>query len=100
VSRTGWAVVIGAVAAVAVAAKKKRRRSGYRSPGVYVEEVPSSQLPIAGVGTSIAAFRKRLKRARDAYDQEVASGSKPIEAVGTAIAAFVGPAPGGPVNTP
>ena len=99
-SRTGWAVVIGAVAAVAVAAKKKRRRSGYRSPGVYVEEVPSSQLPIAGVGTSIAAFRKRLKRARDAYNQEVASGSKPIEAVGTAIAAFVGPAPGGPVNTP
>ena len=89
-SRGGWAVVIGAVAAVAVAAKKKRRRSGYRSPGVYVEEVPSSQLPIAGVGTSIAAFRKRLKRAREAYSQAVASGAKPIEAVGTAVAAFVG----------
>ena len=99
-SRGGWAVVIGAVAAVAVAAKKKRRRSGYRSPGVYVEEVPSSQLPIAGVGTSIAAFRKRLKRAREAYSEAVASGAKPIEGVGTAVAAFVGLAPGGPVNTP
>jgi phage tail sheath protein FI len=92
-------IVVGAVA-VAVAAKKKRRRSGYRSPGVYVEEVPSSQLPIAGVGTSIAAFRKRLKRAREAYSEAVASGAKPIEGVGTAVAVFVGLAPGGPVSTP
>src|SRR4051812_6940487 len=28
----------------------------YLSPGVYVEEVPSSVRPIAGVGTSTAAF--------------------------------------------
>lgn len=28
----------------------------YLSPGVYVEEVPSGSAPIAGVGTSIAAF--------------------------------------------
>ncbi len=28
----------------------------YRSPGVYVEEVPSAVRPIAGVGTSTAAF--------------------------------------------
>jgi uncharacterized protein len=28
----------------------------YLSPGVYVEEVPSSAAPIAGVSTSIAAF--------------------------------------------
>ena len=100
-SRRGFAVVIVAVAAVAVAAKKKRRsRSGYRSPGVYVEEVPSSQGPIEGVGTSIAAFRKRLKRAREAYNQEVASGAKPIEAVGAAVAAFVGLAEGGPSKPP
>ena len=53
-SRGGWALVIGAVAAVAVAAKKKRRRSGYRSPGVYVEEIPPTPRPIEGVGTSTA----------------------------------------------
>ena len=101
-SRGRWALVIGAVAAVAVAAKKKRRRSGYRSPGVYVEEIPATNRPIEGVGTTVAAFRvrERLKRAREAYGQEVASGSKPIEAVGTAVAAFVGLAPGGPVTTP
>jgi Bacteriophage tail sheath protein len=40
----------------------------YLSPGVYVEEVPSSARPIEGVGTSVAAF--------------------------------VGPAPGGPLNSP
>ena len=28
----------------------------YFAPGVYVEEVPSAQQPIAGVGTSTAAF--------------------------------------------
>src|SRR6266568_1483679 len=28
----------------------------YRSPGVYVEELPSAVKPIAGVGTSTAAF--------------------------------------------
>ncbi|MGK7924984.1 MAG: phage tail sheath subtilisin-like domain-containing protein [Spirulina sp.] len=28
----------------------------YLSPGVYVEEIPSGSAPIAGVGTSIAAF--------------------------------------------
>src|SRR3954470_21391623 len=28
----------------------------YLTPGVYVEEVPSSNKPIEGVGTSIAAF--------------------------------------------
>src|SRR4051794_12700070 len=28
----------------------------YLSPGVYVEEVPSSSKPIEGVGTSVAAF--------------------------------------------
>ena len=28
----------------------------YRSPGVYVEEVPASVRPIAGVGTSTAGF--------------------------------------------
>jgi hypothetical protein len=30
--------------------------AGYKSPGVYVEEVPSGSAPIAGVGTSTAAF--------------------------------------------
>jgi Bacteriophage tail sheath protein len=40
----------------------------YLSPGVYVEEIPST--------------------------------SKPIEGVGTSVAAFVGPAPGGPLNSP
>jgi hypothetical protein len=28
----------------------------YLTPGVYVEEVPSSQAPIEGVGTAVAAF--------------------------------------------
>ena len=28
----------------------------YLSPGVYVEEVPAAQRPIAGVGTSTAGF--------------------------------------------
>src|SRR3954453_2766844 len=30
--------------------------TSYLTPGVYVEEVPSSNKPIEGVGTSIAAF--------------------------------------------
>jgi phage tail sheath protein FI len=42
-----------------MAKKGKRRRKGggsYRSPGVYVEEVPSGSRPLEGVGTAIAAF--------------------------------------------
>ena len=31
-------------------------RLTYSAPGVYVEEIPSAQQPIAGVGTSTAAF--------------------------------------------
>lgn len=31
-------------------------RTAYFAPGVYVEEVPSAQQPIAGVGTNTAAF--------------------------------------------
>jgi uncharacterized protein len=31
-------------------------RTTYFAPGVYVEEIPSAQQPIAGVGTSTAAF--------------------------------------------
>lgn len=31
-------------------------RTAYYAPGVYVEEVPSAQKPIAGVGTNTAAF--------------------------------------------
>ncbi len=31
-------------------------RLSYSAPGVYVEEIPSAQQPIAGVGTSTAAF--------------------------------------------
>jgi len=30
--------------------------SNYKAPGVYVEEIPSAQQPIAGVGTNTAAF--------------------------------------------
>lgn len=42
-------------------ARRRRRRSGqasggYRSPGVYVEEVPAGARPIEGVGTAVAAF--------------------------------------------
>lgn len=33
----------------------------YRSPGVYVEEVPSGAAPIAGVGTSTAGFIGEVK---------------------------------------
>ena len=88
-------LVVAAVAAVAAVAKK------YLTPGVYVEEVPSSPRPIGAVGTSTAArVRERLKRAREAYSQEMASGSRPIEAVGTAIAAFVGLAPEPPPPPP
>jgi len=36
--------------------RKRRNRSGYRSPGVYVEEVPSGARPLEGVGTAVAAF--------------------------------------------
>ena len=89
-------LIAAGVVGVAVAVAKK-----YLSPGVYVEEVPSSPRPIGAVGTSTAArVRERLKRAREAYSAEVASGARPIEAVGTAVAAFVGPAPGGPINDP
>ena len=35
---------------------KRGRKGKYLSPGVYVEEVPSSSKPIEGVGTSVAAF--------------------------------------------
>jgi hypothetical protein len=35
---------------------KRGRRRKYLSPGVYVDEVPSSNKPIEGVGTSVAAF--------------------------------------------
>ena len=31
-------------------------RASYQAPGVYVEEVPSAQQPIAGVGTNTVAF--------------------------------------------
>jgi len=35
---------------------KRGRRPRYLSPGKYVEEVPSGNKPIEGVGTSVAAF--------------------------------------------
>jgi hypothetical protein len=35
---------------------KRGRKRKYLTPGVYVEEVPSSNKPIEGVGTSVAAF--------------------------------------------
>jgi hypothetical protein len=35
---------------------KRGRRSKYLSPGKYIEEVPSGNKPIEGVGTSTAAF--------------------------------------------
>jgi hypothetical protein len=41
---------------------RRGRRRGYRSPGVYVEEVPSSNKPIEGVGTSTAAFARRGRK--------------------------------------
>jgi len=48
---------------------KRGRRSKYRSPGAYVEEVSSGSRPIEAVGTSTAAFvgeapRKRSRRRR------------------------------------
>ncbi len=56
----------------------------YRSPGVYVEEVPSGAAPIAGVGTSTAGFigevkddvkmpdqPGKFKTTKDKNDQEV-----------------------------
>jgi len=53
---------------MASARRRRRRRSGrssgrYRSPGVYVEEVPSGARPIEGVGTSVAAFVGMARRA-------------------------------------
>jgi phage tail sheath protein FI len=35
---------------------KGGKKGGYRTPGVYVEEVSSGSKPIGGVGTSVAAF--------------------------------------------
>ena len=36
--------------------KRGKKSGGYRSPGVYVEEVSSGSRPIEAVVTSIAAF--------------------------------------------
>lgn len=37
--------------------KKRSKKGGaYRSPGVYLEEVPAGARPIGAVGTSVAAF--------------------------------------------
>ena len=41
---------------------KRGRRSKYLDPGKYVEEVPSGNKPIEGVGTSIAAFVGKAPR--------------------------------------
>jgi phage tail sheath protein FI len=35
---------------------KGSKKGRYLTPGVYVEEGPSSNKPIEGVGTSVAAF--------------------------------------------
>lgn len=35
---------------------KGAKHSHYLSPGIYVEEVPSANKPIEGVGTAVAAF--------------------------------------------
>lgn len=52
----------------------------YLSPGVYVEEVPSGSAPIAGVGTSIAAFIGTIDPA--AYE----SNETTTQAVGSSVA--------------
>ncbi|WP_137123483.1 hypothetical protein [Segeticoccus rhizosphaerae] len=36
--------------------EKDKHKGTYLTPGVYVEEVPSANRPIEGVGTSVAAF--------------------------------------------
>ena len=36
--------------------RKRANRSGYRSPGVYIEEVPSGARPLEAVGTNVAGF--------------------------------------------
>jgi hypothetical protein len=56
VTRSTRLALVGAGIVVVVVAAKKRRRARYRSPGVYVEEVPAASKPIEGVGTSTAAF--------------------------------------------
>jgi hypothetical protein len=45
----------------------------YLTPGVYVEEVPSSQAPIEGVGTAIAAFIGRAPYGPVNEPQRIAS---------------------------
>lgn len=58
-------VVAGVVGAAVVVAKK------YLSPGVYIEEVPSSPRPIEGVGTSTAArVSDDPKKPRGLQDEE------------------------------
>jgi uncharacterized protein len=42
--------------------KRKRSSGGYRSPGVYIEEVSSGSRPIEGVGTAVAAFVGLVER--------------------------------------
>ncbi|AFY37034.1 phage tail sheath protein [[Leptolyngbya] sp. PCC 7376] len=58
----------------------------YLSPGVYVEEVPSGSAPIAGVGTSIAAFIGTINPSAYQSDatttQTVGSSAAPV-AIGT-----------------
>jgi hypothetical protein len=50
------------LAAKGIKQARRGRRRGYRSPGVYVEEIPSANKPIEGVGTSTAAFVGKAPR--------------------------------------
>jgi phage tail sheath protein FI len=60
-------------------------RLSYSAPGVYVEEVPSAQQPIAGVGTSTAAFIGKVPNEimypvrNDNYDPRAAQIAYKIE---------------------
>ena len=49
----------------------------YEAPGVYVEEIPPVARPIAGVGTSTAAFIGVADRLATAHREETAGNGYP-----------------------
>jgi phage tail sheath protein FI len=73
----------------------------YLSPGVYVEEVPSSVKPIAGVSTSTAAFLGQLPAgAKEADPVLVTSWTQFTKAFGDFVADVAPSPPPGPTKAP
>ena len=55
----------------------------YKSPGVYVEEIPSGSAPIAGVGTSTAGFIGMINIPKNEQEDSKVSSQSTLVAAGT-----------------